>query len=215
MRIFGRILNIIVKKHTEEISKFQAHVKQGACHPQTKSIPSSEGDLRQYLEGKCSIATNSPCPTIYTTDDGSSYVLPSEVLKLYYCFKLTPHIIYCKDDIESTQGVANYWGTDASISLLEELEKTGVDAGKMLVVIWSDGFDINASNKGNRGSAKAISMSLLASLKQNDFRNSFILSLSRDDSDVHDIWWRRIIKHNLFSCNCLELTCCSSHAACY
>ena len=46
-------------------------------------IPSCFNDFRRYIDGSSAILNHVPIPEIYTTMDGDSYVLPSQVLRLY------------------------------------------------------------------------------------------------------------------------------------
>lgn len=188
MRIFGRILAIIVKKHTTQIKRMEQHLKGIERSMETLAVPSSENALRQYVEGKFSIVSNSPIPYVNTTIDGSAYVLPSNVLRLYHSFKLNPHKVFSRAEINAGTVISSYWQTKAAEDIFESLECVGSGCGKILLLLWSDGFDPNSSNKSNRGSVKAISMTVLAEDDLNDYRHTFLLCLCREDSDLQEIW---------------------------
>ena len=55
------------------------------------------------MEGRYSIFNNVPSTLINVLENGDSYVLPSDFLRLYFALGiLKPHLITCEGDIPGT-----------------------------------------------------------------------------------------------------------------
>ena len=167
------------------------------CVP-SLDVPSNENDLRRYTDGVNSILANIPTPKINITEDGSACVLPSQVLRIYLSLGIKPHVIKSLEDVDTSNGVSMYWQSEQAINEMEELAvPNDSSTGKVLMCVWSDGFDPNGKNKCNRGSVHVISMSLLAAHNQNEFMLSFVVALSREECDHASI--RKIISDDIES----------------
>jgi hypothetical protein len=155
-------------------------------------IPSSFNDFRRYIDGSSAILNHVPIPDIYTTADGDSYVLPSQVLKLYFAMGLKPHMIKTLEDIEkeceNKTHISEAWHTRRAKSLLLNLENNDPNSSKVLLGKWSDACDPNGANKNNRGSVHAICFSLFSCINHNDHDLSFPMALSKDKNDHKEIW---------------------------
>ena len=65
-----------------------------------------------------------PCPTIHETEEGSAFVLFSEVLKIYFSFGLAPEVICSSEDIDDSEVGRDHWDTLAGKKLMNELKKS-------------------------------------------------------------------------------------------
>ena len=159
-------------------------------------IPSSKNELRRFMDGKVAVLNNVPIPLVRETINGC-YVLPSDFLRLYFCFGvLEPHMIKCVDDIEySTNEISTIWQSKKARECLQNLEINDDSTYKILLSEWSDGFDPNSTSKNNRGSIHITSFSLLGHQNRNDHNLSFPSTISNDNSNHIDI--RRIVYDDL------------------
>ena len=192
--LFSRVTRYIIKKYTREervittkdISSLHSHTSS----PITKSvsIPWTEAEMRRYSEGKYSIQNNLPIPKILTTPNGSSFVLPSDVLKIYFSFGIKPHMIKTLNEIQHDNKniVGCAWECRRAKQILEIEDKGENDVNNILMVLWSDGFDPN-DTKDNRGSAHIITFTLLSNSNKNDRNLSFICAVSSDKEDHNEI----------------------------
>jgi hypothetical protein len=155
-------------------------------------IPSTFNDFRRYIDGSSAILNHVPIPNIYTTQDGDSYVLPSDILKLYFSMGMKPHMIKTLEDInkecENKTHITEVWHTTKAKSLLLNLENNDPNAYKVLLGKWSDACDPNGANKNNRGSVHAICFSLFSCINHNDHELSFPIALSKDKNEHKEIW---------------------------
>jgi hypothetical protein len=177
--LLSKVLDLIVKKHVREQNEISP---LDMCL--NVPIPSCASQLRRYTEGNFAILNNIPSPIVRLCPIGNAYVLPTDCMKIYFCFGLKPHMVQTVDDIASFDGiVSSVWQTKHARKQLETLEPKDDSTHKILVMIWSDGFDPNSNNKNNRGSVHVITFSLFADLNRNDRNLTFVLSVSADKDD--------------------------------
>jgi hypothetical protein len=126
-------------------------------------LHSSENDFRRYLEGSSAILNKAPMPPIRVTASGDAYVLPSDVIRLYFGFGIKPHMIRTEDDIvRNGSFVSTAWQSKKAKEALCSLETKDDSTYKILLADWSDGFDPNGTSKNNRGSVHAVTCSLFS-----------------------------------------------------
>lgn len=99
------ILSMLLSRIVEEVIHDHTTTDSETNLP----IPTSENELRQYLNSKHAILKNIPIPDIHVLPNGDSYVLPSDFLWLYFslCVVL-PHMVRSDAEIEyDSDGISN------------------------------------------------------------------------------------------------------------
>ena len=94
-----------------------------------------------------------------------------------------PYMVKSLDDIENNEKVvSNVWQTKRARELLKVMQDNNPNSYKLLLSEWSDGFDPNDMNKGNRGSVHIMSFSIFGKNGNNDPQLSFPASVCNDKS---------------------------------
>ena len=126
-------------------------------------LPTEPNMLRRYADGSKSIIANLPIPRIQKGPGTSAFVLLSDALRCYLPYGLE---LDSKEKLPTNQPsvVRTYWDSEAAREGFSKLPESTTPTQKVLITEWSDGMDPNGK-KTNRGSAHAITMSLLDSKK--------------------------------------------------
>ena len=83
--------------------------------------------------------------------------------------------------------VSTVWQSKRSKELLLSMEKDNPETYKVLISEWSDGFDQNGMNKGNRGSVHITTFSIFGKHGNNDQELSFPAGVCNDKSSKIEI----------------------------
>ena len=179
-QLLAKLLSLAVRKVVQDIKE----TNDGTTKV---SVPTTENELRRYVEGRYSMLNNIPIPLTNVLPNGDTYILPSDFLRLYFALGcLQPHMILTEKDIPQSDGtVFCSWQSQRAREILKRHK--GNDCHKVLMCEWSDGFDPNRKNKDNRGSVHITTLSLLGYKNHNDRNLSFPITVASNKSDLIEI----------------------------
>ena len=118
-------------------------------------IPTTCNELLGYVQGKRSILSNIPQPTIYSASNGDAYVRLPDVIKLYLSFGIKPSTVRTINEtgpVGSDAVTEDVWNSCQAKKRLQRLLHKSGNTMKAGLVQWSDGCDANVGCKSNRGS---------------------------------------------------------------
>jgi hypothetical protein len=112
LRISQGERTILAQLMTKLVKKLHRDMTTSLSGVAKVPVPSSKNELRRFMDGKVAVLNNVPTPLVSETVNGC-YVLPSDFLRLYFCFGvLAPHMIKCEDDIEyNGNEISTIWQT--------------------------------------------------------------------------------------------------------
>ena len=127
-RLFADILALAVKK---------VLIGQSNHDPTIRKIPvpTSQNEIRSFIDGSGAILNNVPIPPVHTTESGDAYVLPSDFIRLYFSLGvLQPYMVRSLDEVDSGDGVSEVWQSKKAKEALRTLEPKDDSSYKIFCV---------------------------------------------------------------------------------
>ena len=143
-------------------------------------IPTSEKQFRRYWHGKGAIINNTPTPSIHITCNDEAYILPSDILKIYFSLGiLHEHMFITLDKIKPSSGkVDNIFHIKRAWEDIGKLPKENKNTYKLFLAEWNNDFDPNRMSKNNHGSVHVNTFSIFSTKQRNESSLSFLASKS-------------------------------------